>query len=106
MGEGPLRNHPKLYFLPKLNHYALRAGHLDMVIGEYLPAGELGAGFGTSFILHGVVLKRCTSMSSALLVFPFCQDDTRKRRLFSARERLHRDGAADATAPLPKQMCR
>jgi len=36
-----LGNHPKFYFLPKSNLCALRAGHLDMAIGEYIPAGGL-----------------------------------------------------------------
>jgi hypothetical protein len=36
-----LGNNPKFYFLLKSNLCALRAGHLNMVIGEYIPAGGL-----------------------------------------------------------------
>ena len=58
-----------------------------------------GTGFDTNFILHEAVLKRSTSMSSDLLTFSACQNVPAKGSVYSGRERLHRDGAADTPPP-------
>jgi Domain of unknown function (DUF4188) len=56
----------------------------------------VGLVFGTNFILHEAVLKRSTSISSdPLAFFVLPKRYLRKGCVFSARERLHRDGAAD-----------
>jgi hypothetical protein len=60
--------------------------------------GELA--FGTNSIPHGAVLKRSTPMSSDLLAFSvFAKTVPAKGSVFSAPERLHRDGAAVTPAP-------
>jgi hypothetical protein len=66
-----------------------------------------GTGFGTNFILHSVALNQSMSMSSTRSVFfVLPRRYLRKGGVFSARERLHRDGMADTTAPYTEQKCK